>query len=85
MATVLNEAYGPWVGVPAFAFATFVAYERVDARNHDLNDVVSGALIGMAIGYAVYQNHEPQILGMDVIPFIEPSRGTVGVALTKSW
>ena len=85
LATVMHEAYGPWVGIPLFAFATFVAYERVDARNHDLNDVVSGALIGIAIGYAVFQNHQPQVLGMDVIPYLDPAKGTVGLAFSKTW
>jgi len=84
-ATVLHEAYGPWVGVPAFAFATFVGYERIDARNHDLNDVVSGALIGMAVGHAVFQNHQPRIAGFDVVPLADPATGTVGVALARSW
>ena len=84
LATVLHEAYGPWVGVPAFAFAAFVGYERIDARNHDFSDVISGALIGIAIGHAVSQNHKPQIFGMDVIPYADP-RGAMGIALVKQW
>jgi len=85
LATVMHEAYGPWVGVPLFAFAGFVGYERVDARNHDFNDVISGALIGIAIGHAVYQNHRPRVVGFDVIPYADPANGTVGVALTRRW
>ena len=84
-ATVLNESYGPWVGVPAFLFAGFVGYERVDARNHDFSDVVSGALIGYAIGYAVSKNHEWKVLGMDVVPLLDGERGHFGLALTKQW
>jgi hypothetical protein len=84
-ATVMHEAYGPWVGVPLFAFASFVGYERIDARNHDFNDVISGALIGIAIGHAVYQNHQPKIFGMDVIPWVDPEKGTVGIAMGKQW
>ena len=85
MATVLYDAYGPWVGVPAYAFATFVGYERIDARNHDFSDVVSGALIGIAIGYAVCQNHHMKVFGMDVVPYADPVRGGVGLALAKQW
>jgi len=81
---VLHEAYGPWVGVPLFAFATFVAYERVDARNHDLSDVVSGALIGIAIGRAVMKNHHPRVFGFDVIPYAHPN-GATGLALVKQF
>ena len=85
LATVMNEAYGPWVGVPLYGFATFVGYERIDARNHDFNDVISGAIIGIAIGHAVYQNHRPRVLGMDVMPYVDPEKGSVGVALSKAW
>jgi len=84
-ATVMYEAYGPWVGVPLLAFAGFVGYERVDARNHDLSDVISGALIGIAIGHAVSNNHEMKIFGMQVIPYTDASRGGVGLALVKRW
>lgn len=84
-ATVMHEEYGPWVGVPLYAFAAFVGYERIDARNHDLNDVISGALIGIAIGHAVYHNHQPRIFGMDVIPWVDPEKGSLGVALEKRW
>ncbi|MFW6133836.1 MAG: phosphatase PAP2 family protein, partial [Planctomycetota bacterium] len=52
-AAVMYDQYGPEIGIPLYAFAAFVGYERVDARNHDLSDVVSGALIGIAIGRAV--------------------------------
>jgi hypothetical protein len=81
-ATVLHESYGPWLGIPAFAFAAFVSYERLDARNHDFSDVISGALIGIAIGHAVSQNHKPRILGMDVVPYVHPEGG-MGLALYK--
>ena len=85
VATVLYHQHGPWVGVPLLGFATFVAYQRVDARNHDLSDVVSGSLIGIAIGHAVAGNHEVRIFGMDVVPYVDPNTGTVGVALVKSF
>jgi len=84
LATVLHKQYGPVVGLPMFAFAAFVGYERVDARNHDFSDVISGALIGMAIGHAVAENHNAKVLGMDVVPYIGP-RGGVGIALSKKW
>lgn len=85
LATILNAYYGPWVGAPLFAFAGFVGYERLDARNHDFSDVVSGAFLGIAIGYAVSRNHQPKIFGMDVVPFSDPARSAVGVALVKSF
>jgi hypothetical protein len=85
LATVMHEAYGPKVGIPLFVFASFVGYERIDARNHDFNDVISGAIIGIAIGHAVMQNHQPKILGFDVIPWSDPARNAVGIALMKEF
>ncbi len=85
LATVLYHQYGPWVGVPLMGFAGFVAYERVDARNHDFSDVVSGSLIGIAIGHAVASNQEMKILGMDVVPYTDPANGAIGLALIKRW
>jgi len=85
LATILHEAYGPWVGVPLFLFASYVGYERVDARNHDFSDVISGALIGVAIGHAVMQNHQPKVLGFEVIPWADPARGSVGLALKRDF
>ena len=85
LATVMHEAYGPWVGVPLFAFASFVGYERIDARNHDFSDVISGAFIGIAIGHAVMKNHKTRIAGMELIPLADPATGTVGIALAKKF
>lgn len=84
-ATVMHKAYGPWAGMPLYAFATFVGYERLSARNHDLSDVVSGALIGIAVGHAVSENHRLRIFGMDVVPYVSPGTGGTGIALTKRW
>jgi hypothetical protein len=84
VATVLAESYGPLVGVPAYAFAAYVGFERLDARNHNFSDVISGALIGIAIGHAVSQKHMPKLLGMDVVPYVD-DRGAAGLALVKNW
>lgn len=84
-AVVLGEAYGPWVGVPLLLGASFVGYERIDARNHDFSDVLSGALIGIAIGHAVSQNHKARIFGFEVIPWTDPVNNGVGLALTRKF
>ena len=83
-ATVAWEAYGPLVGVPLMGFAAYVGYERIDARNHDFSDVISGALIGFAVGHAVSRNHQAQIFGMTVVPYVDP-RGGSGLALMKQF
>jgi len=84
-ATVAWHEYGPWVGAPLMAFAAYVGYERIDARNHDFNDVISGALIGFAIGHAVASNHKARIAGLDVVPYVGSRGDALGVALAKQW
>lgn len=84
-ATVMAEAYGPWVGVPLFAFAGFVGWERIDARNHDFSDVISGMVMGITWGYVVSENHKPRMLGMDIEPMVDPATQSVGLALVKRW
>ncbi|MCK4627879.1 MAG: phosphatase PAP2 family protein [Sedimentisphaerales bacterium] len=85
LATVLWNEYGPLVGVPLMGFAGYVGYERIDARNHDFSDVISGALIGTAIGYAVCKNEEIRIGEFTVVPFVDPQSGGAGLALAKRW
>ena len=85
VATVMHEAYGPRVGVPLFAFAGFVGYERIDARNHDFSDVISGMIMGIVIGHSVSRNHEARILGMQVEPWLDPQSSTVGLVLSRRW
>lgn len=85
MATILYHEYGPWVGIPAFAFASYVGWERIDARNHDFSDVISGAMIGIAVGWAVSQNHDFKVFGMDVVPYVDVARNGYGLGLAKNW
>ncbi len=84
-ATVMYRAYGPYVGVPLLAFAGFVGYERIDARNHDFSDVISGMVIGITVGYLVGNEHEHRIFGMEPAPYVDPETGAFGLALRKEW
>jgi hypothetical protein len=83
-AAVMYETYGPAAGLPLYAFAAFVGYERIDARNHDFNDVISGAIIGAVIGHLVAQNHQDRTDDWHVVPYASPD-GTVGLNFMKSW
>jgi hypothetical protein len=85
VAQVMAEQYGPWVGIPFYGFASYVGYERIDAQNHDFSDVISGALIGIAVGHAVANNHQMRFMDMNVMPYVNPSRGEVGVGMSKRW
>jgi len=87
-AAVLNECYGPLVGVPALALAGLVGYQRIDSRVHDFSDVVFGAVLGYVIGTSIARDHKaelPELFGMKVIPYADPETGASGIALVKQW
>jgi membrane-associated phospholipid phosphatase len=50
-AEFMRKRYGWEYGVPAYALASFVAYSRVEARQHYAHDVVAGAAIGIISSY----------------------------------
>jgi membrane-associated phospholipid phosphatase len=47
----MRKRYGWEYGVPAYAAASFVAYSRVEAKQHFPHDVIAGAAIGIASSY----------------------------------
>jgi membrane-associated phospholipid phosphatase len=88
VAAVLNEYYGPWVGIPCYALAGLVGYERIDSREHDLSDVVFGAMLGYVVGTSIARDEKaqfPELFGMKVVPFTDVESGATGLALMKSW
>ena len=50
-AEFIRKRYGWEVGAPAYAAATFVAYSRVESREHYTHDVLAGAVIGIVSSY----------------------------------
>ena len=52
-ATVLQRHYGWKVGLPAYAFAGYIACSRLSENKHYLSDVVFGAAIGILVGRTV--------------------------------
>lgn len=50
-AEFMRKRYGWEYGIPAYAAAAFVAYSRVEAREHHPHDVVAGAAIGIVSSY----------------------------------
>lgn len=88
VAAVLNEYYGPWVGVPSLALAGLVGYQRLDSRVHDFSDVVFGAMLGYVVGTSIARDQQaelPELFGMQVIPYADPQTGAAGLALYKQW
>ena len=50
-AEFMRKRYGWEYGIPAYAAASFVAYSRVEAREHYPHDVIAGAGIGILSSY----------------------------------
>jgi hypothetical protein len=84
LASVMHRSYGAGVGVPLYALAGWVAFERMDDREHFFSDVVFGGVMGLVIGHTVAEGHLPEIAGGVVLPYSDPSTGSTGIAWCKS-
>jgi len=88
VAAVLNEYYGPWVGLPSLALAGLVGFQRLDSRVHDFSDVVFGGMLGYVVGTSIARDGKaqfPELFGMKVVPYLDPETGSSGLALYKAW
>jgi membrane-associated phospholipid phosphatase len=78
-ATVLQRHLGWKVGVPAYAFAGFVATSRMANSKHYLSDVLLGAGVGIAAGRTVTVHMGRQQFDLGAAP----TRGGAMVTFTK--
>jgi hypothetical protein len=85
VASVLDEFYGPRVGVPAYALAALVGYRMMDTGDHWASDVVFGATLGWVVGHTVASKHKKlEIAGYQVLPYMGNSdTPVVGFTLLK--
>ncbi len=79
-ASVMHEAYGPWVGVPLYALSAMVAVERLDDQEHYFSDVIMGGVMGLVIGHSVASEHDLEIFGGKIVPYADPYTGSSGIA-----
>ncbi len=82
-AAFLHKRYGLTAAVPLYIGATYVAYSRVDSKNHDTTDVLAGALIGGLSSYfftTPYKKKKPMIQLMPVV-----SNNTLGLTFSAHW
>ena len=84
-ATVMNEYFGPWVGAPLFALSGLVMYERMETGEHWASDVIFGAAIGFTVGRTVAAKEKPQIVGFNLVPYMDYQTGASGIALFKNF
>jgi len=84
LATVLNHAYGPLVGIPMFGQTGMVALERLDDREHHFSDVIFGAALGWVVAETVMKEHRPEIFGGEIVPYVDPVSQNSGIAWVKT-
>ena len=86
VAAVLDEFYGPKVGIPAYIGAGFVGYRMMEVGDHWGSDVVFGAVLGYIVGHHVAgKDKQLQIGGFDVVPLTATAkkRPFTGIGLFK--
>jgi len=88
VASVLDEFYGPNVGIPAYLLAGFVGYRMMDSGDHWASDVLFGGVLGYVVGHSIAGEHKRlEIAGFQVLPLVSPERDgtTAGVMLAKEF
>ncbi len=87
VASVLDEFYGPEVGVPAYIMASLVGWRMMDSGDHWGSDVVFGATLGWIVGHTVAGRHkELELAGFRVLPYTGYANGSVvGISLVKQF
>ena len=87
VAAVLDEFYGPKVGIPAYAVASLVAYRMMDTGDHWGSDVVFGATLGWVVGHTVAGKHKKlEIAGFKVVPYMPiTEESAIGIGLVKKF
>lgn len=88
VASVLDEFYGPEVGIPAYIGASFVGYRMMDSGDHWASDVLFGGVLGYLVGHHIAGNDESgKIAGFDLMPMtiLETGEPATGLMLVKQF
>jgi membrane-associated phospholipid phosphatase len=85
IAAVLDEYYGWPIGIPAYTLAGLVGWSRIDQREHDLADVLFGAVLGVVIGKTVAGAHIERALNVQVSPYYDAQNKVTGVSFEKRY
>jgi membrane-associated phospholipid phosphatase len=81
-ASVLDEFYGPEIGIPAYIGAAFVGWRMMDSGDHWASDVLFGGTLGYVVGHTVAGKHKQfELAGFHIEPMVplgeHPSNGIV--------
>jgi hypothetical protein len=84
-ASVLDEYYGPQIGIPAYVGAAFVGWRMMDAHDHWASDVLFGGTLGCVVGHTVAGHHKQLALaGFNIQPMMSfDTHPATGIALVK--
>jgi len=85
VASVLDEFYGPRVGIPSYAVASLVSYRMIDSGDHWGSDIIFGATLGWVVGHTFAGKHkELEVAGFKVVPYMAGNNGpAMGFSLVK--
>jgi len=78
-ASFIHKRYGLNFGIPAYFGASYVAYSRVYADKHYVEDVLAGAIIGVVSSFYFTTRYK----NLDIIPVVY--NGTYGINFSKKW
>ena len=85
VASVLDEFYGPWVGIPAYIGAGCLGYRMMETGDHWASDVVFGAVLGWVVGHTVAgKDKKFEVAGFELVPYMS-EYGASGIALVKDF
>lgn len=70
VASLREYRWAPWVWAAGLAFATTTGYLRIAGDRHYFTDVLTGALVGSAVGFAV--------------PYLHRAKGTAALTVTAA-
>ena len=87
VASVLDEFYGPKIGIPAYALASLVAYRMMDTDDHWGSDVVFGATLGWVVGHTIAGKHKKlEVAGFELLPYMATGNdAATGISLVKQF
>ena len=85
MAATIEEYYGPEYGLPAYLLAGTISWSRIDDRDHDVSDVVFGAVLGYVIGKSVAGRELRGDSRIQFFPWTSPVDGASGLALEYTY
>ena len=78
-AEFMRKRYGWEYGIPAYVAATFVAYSRVESKQHYTHDVIAAAAIGIGSSYLFTQPYKGWQIGLDI------DHEYYGIILSRRW